>query len=436
MAFNHQAYNAIYLESAHAGDPPPNDAEKYEVEIEAAAVDVGEKYWKVIGVHHLKPNENWGNHHVYLEALDEDGNRVLNPIVWVGWTWDGRRPNESAPPVPVDKPDTEPGGNIAIGKNQIVSVWINGRKPDASDKSDRVVGIRTTHPDEPLPDGTLHNTWGHHSFYVVFQETVKSGKAKNKAKSVIFGRVIGGKGQTVRLLRQNNPIAAATLDASETFRFENLAAGSYTLLVQGTGIRRGNLEVDGKNGLEVNLAMPAPEESVIHGVVANGMGHTIILGKGGVVIARQTLPPDGKYEFANLPRGVYDLAIWDTNIKVANIDVDGHNTRTVNLEIPEEEPKTDKSIPHYVLLGPPQSRARRLTYFVAMDFVLHFSLEVGFSVETARLARRVTAMGDGITTDTLEALRQSGSEVEHLTGNPSEIESILTQRIQNEQAFG
>jgi hypothetical protein len=76
--------------------------------------------------------------------------------------------------VPLDKPDSEPAGNIAMFKGQIVSVWMNGLAGDATDKSDRLENIHTNHPDEPLPDGELWNTIGHHSFYVIFQRTRKT----------------------------------------------------------------------------------------------------------------------------------------------------------------------------------------------------------------------------------------------------------------------
>jgi hypothetical protein len=112
----------------------------------------------------MLPDENRGNHHIYLEALDESGQRVQGPCGWAGWSWEGRRADEPANPVPLDKPDSEPAGNIAMFKGQIVSIWMNGLAGDATDKSDRLENIHTNHPDEPLPDGELWNTIGHHSF--------------------------------------------------------------------------------------------------------------------------------------------------------------------------------------------------------------------------------------------------------------------------------
>ncbi|RME48727.1 MAG: carboxypeptidase regulatory-like domain-containing protein [Caldilineae bacterium] len=436
MAFNHQTYNDTYLENARAGKDPINDAaQKYGVRIEPAEVAAGETYWKVIGVHHLLPMENWSNHHVYLEVLDENGNRVRNPIAWVGWTWENRRPEEPANPVPIDKPDFEPGGNIAINKEQVVSVWVAGLAANATDKSDRVTGIRTTHPDEPLEDGTLHNTWGHHSFYVVFQKTVKPAEAEH-AQSVIHGQLTNGEGRTIQLWRQDTLVAAQTLDATTLFRFENLRAGTYTLKVKGTSVRRTGLQVDGQNSLQVNLAMPAAQESVIHGVVKHGLGHTILLGKGNVVVDRQTIPPNGRFRFKNLPAGVYDVAVWNTNARASNIEVDGKSKRHVTLDASETPPATGKTLSHYVLFGPPKAHGRRLNLFAALDYLLHFSLTAGFSVETAKQAQRVTIIGEGVSAADIQSIRDSGAQVEHLTGDSADIEATLSRRIQEGRSFG
>ncbi|MFN8459184.1 MAG: hypothetical protein U0401_31800 [Anaerolineae bacterium] len=173
MPLNHKNYNARFVQNARSSAEPLNADAKFGVRIIKAEVAEGETYWKLIGVHHLLPEENASKHNIYIEALDEQGNRLRNPMAWVGWTWEGRRPNERADPVPLDKPDTETGGDIAIHFGQKASVWIKGLNRDANDKSDRVENLHTAHPDEPLPDGRLLNTLGHHSFYLVFQRTRK-----------------------------------------------------------------------------------------------------------------------------------------------------------------------------------------------------------------------------------------------------------------------
>lgn len=201
-------------------------------------------------------------------------------------------------------------------------------------------------------------------------------------------------------------------------------------------MRRGGLQLDGANSLEVNLAMPAPQSSAIHGVVTDGLGYTIILGKGTAVIDRQTLPPDGSFRFENLPAAVYDLAVWGTPVKAPQIEVDGDNERVVNLEVTDQPAGQEKSIGHYVLFGPAGSRGRRTNLFIAMDYLLHFSLPAGFSVDVAGQARRVTIIGEGVTADRIAALRRGGTKVEHLSGDSYKLEATLARRIKKGRAFG
>jgi hypothetical protein len=153
MPFNHQSYNQIYLKNIQAGGAPINDAAAYGVRVVEANVPPGTPYWRIIGLHHLLPAENVGMHNIFLEALDENGRRVRNPIAWGGWTWENRQPNERANPVALDKPDYETAGNIAMFFGQKVSVWINGRQPNATDPTDKVENLHTAHPDEQGPAG-------------------------------------------------------------------------------------------------------------------------------------------------------------------------------------------------------------------------------------------------------------------------------------------
>ena len=175
MGLPHQEYIAKFLAALKQTGRPFDDAgERFGVRIEPAAVAAGEVYWRLIGLHHLTPEENQWNHNVYVEALDEAGKRIAAPPAWAGWTWEGRQPDEVARPQPLDKGENEPAGNIPLGRGQKVAVWIAGSSQDAADKSDRVANLHTYHPDEPPVDGRLLNSVGHHSFYVAFQRTKKA----------------------------------------------------------------------------------------------------------------------------------------------------------------------------------------------------------------------------------------------------------------------
>jgi hypothetical protein len=146
--FNHQFYLSKFIADYNAGRFSNNSVAT--VERTAASGP----HYRVIGIHHLTGNENRGNHNLYLDVVDSTGKRRPERVEW---GWQGQRPNEKANPVILDKPPYEPGGNISIGKGQIVWAQVLGQP------SDRVSGVTTI-----LPDEGPHNTIGHHSHYVVF----------------------------------------------------------------------------------------------------------------------------------------------------------------------------------------------------------------------------------------------------------------------------
>ena len=82
-----------------------------------------------------------------------------------------------APPRAFDKPDNEPAANVEMYGGQIVWVELGGDDVP----SERVAGMHTAHADEPGPGGENWNSYGHHSFYVVFQRTV-AGRSRRASR--------------------------------------------------------------------------------------------------------------------------------------------------------------------------------------------------------------------------------------------------------------
>ena len=111
--------------------------------------------WKILGIHHLTPSENQGNHNVYIEVLCKQWARNLNQVVH--WTWEGRTINQNAPDIWAgQKPENELV-NIPLNLGMVVSVWTNS--------GEKVSGLSSNHPDE-----APGNKIGHHSFFICFQE--------------------------------------------------------------------------------------------------------------------------------------------------------------------------------------------------------------------------------------------------------------------------
>lgn len=310
---------------------PINDATAYGVQIQEASLAQGETYWRVIRVHHLTPEENHGNHHIYLDALDEAGNRIAGAQARV--TWEGGQQT-----VTIDKPAGEPGANFPMWKWQICAVTMLGLP------SDQVTNLHTGHPDEPPGMG---NTLFHHSFQVDFQRSVKG-------------------------------------------------------------------------------AAPAPEQSVISGAVTNGAGRTLLLLRNGEVIADLRLGQEGAFSFSNLAAGSYVLSIEGTDVQSATIELDGQNSVTVNLTVPEAPP-SGKLLAKYVLFGLPASPRTAVFLALAQGYLLREQPAFGFSEAEAVQAGQVIILGElqDISQATEDALIAAGCTARRIQGTPEEILAAL-----------
>lgn len=143
----------------------------YDVYLEEAVPSSNGVCWKLMSATHLLPSENLGRHNVYVSVVDDMGNRVTDANLRIGWSWEGRRDDEPAPPLPLDKRDGEPPGNLPLfSPGMKASVWITGD----GNPSDKVVNLHTNHPDELGPGGEVWNSVGHHSFNLIFQRVKKA----------------------------------------------------------------------------------------------------------------------------------------------------------------------------------------------------------------------------------------------------------------------
>lgn len=141
-----------------------NQAAQYGVTIQAAPETAAA--WRAVSVRRLTPAQNGSSHNVFVKVLQPNGDRDRNPNLRIGWTWEGRRPNEDAPPVKLDKSDhNERGhGDVPISTmSQKIAVWIQGDGLN----SDRVAGMHTNFPYDEGPG----NTRGHYSYEVIFQRS-------------------------------------------------------------------------------------------------------------------------------------------------------------------------------------------------------------------------------------------------------------------------
>lgn len=166
-----------------AGDPGPtrrrgqaNEAQAYGVRMEPCPVEPGQAFWKVEQVRHLPPQENRGRHLLFVDCVDEAGDRVVGAEVRVAWGEEGRllALAEGAGPL---------GMEVPLAKGLEYAVEMVGLP------SERVAGLHTDHPDEPAPDLPLGNARYHHSFAVRFRRATvpETPREKRLPHYVLFG---------------------------------------------------------------------------------------------------------------------------------------------------------------------------------------------------------------------------------------------------------
>jgi len=151
--FDHTFYTRKWIAAAKNGFLPNNDAASYGVTVEKAT-QPSEYYWRVIGVRHLTGFENNGNHHIYCDVLDTNGNRANGARLHIS----------TSHTAIIDKPENEPGTNFPMWSDRPVSVRVDWPVNGLAVPSDVVSGMHFGWPDEDQG-----NTWGHHSFFCVFQ---------------------------------------------------------------------------------------------------------------------------------------------------------------------------------------------------------------------------------------------------------------------------
>jgi len=400
-----------------------NDAASYGVQIQPANAKPGALYWQAVRIHHLTPQENGGNHHIYLDVLDPalggaPGGRVEGARLRV--TWDG---GEQI--VTVDKPASEPGTNFPMWKWQVCAVECLGLAEQEL-PSDRVTGMHTGHPDE-----ATGNTLFHHSFHVTYLKVQAAEQVYTD--SVIYGVIHNGSGQTALLLLGEQEVARKTLGVDETFRFAELGAGEYVIAVEGTDFRSAPTRVNGRDQVQLNLTLTL-RESTISGRVTNGAGKTVVLLKETVEVATQVVAADETYRFTGLEAGTYRVVIAGTQVTSEPLNLTGANAATVDLVAPAP----GKSITHYVLFGPSDRPRTRANLVLAHDFVLAFTPVFGFNAEEAGAASSVTIIGspEEVSADTEKRLVDGGATVQRIAGTAGEVAAALAARIKVGRAFG
>ncbi|MCA1554778.1 MAG: carboxypeptidase-like regulatory domain-containing protein, partial [Chloroflexi bacterium] len=208
------------------------DITQYGASIVRANIAPGTRYWKIIDAYHLSGQQNKGNHNIFVDMLNADGSR-RNGAQCTMYVGDKQFTNT------IDKPANEPGTNFPIYRGPRYDVDAVGMP------SDKAVGFSTDYPDEEAG-----NTNGHHSYMVIFQETVASGGAQ---VGIVSGVVNNGAGMSVNL--SGNVSRTAPVAGDGTFTFTGVVPGTYNVSVVGTSVATSVVVTAGQTA-NVTLTLP------------------------------------------------------------------------------------------------------------------------------------------------------------------------------------
>ena len=114
---------------------------------------------------------------------------------------------------------------------------------------------------------------------------------------------------------------SATTDAQGRYRFDSLPAGVYALRVMGTNLSY-TLSCDGQTPINLDVTMPPvvppPPQGVIRGVVRDAAGvpqpGRQLMFRGAALTRLVTTDAEGRYQFDNLPQGMYTLSVLGTSL--------------------------------------------------------------------------------------------------------------------------
>lgn len=146
---------------------------------------------------------------------------------------------------------------------------------------------------------------------------------------------------------------------------------------------------------------------------------------------------DGLYSFTNVPVGTYSFEL--STVGVINPALNITANQTVTFDYPAAPPApARKVLKHYLLFGPGTQAGTMTNLILALDYIVHFTPTVGFSVEEAFNAERVTIVGgaNAVSAQDEQRLRDGGSKVARLQATDSyALENLFQQLLASGSPF-
>lgn len=146
---------------------------------------------------------------------------------------------------------------------------------------------------------------------------------------------------------------------------------------------------------------------------------------------------DGLYSFTGVPVGTYTLELAGAGVINPALNVVANQTITFDYPVATPAP-AKKVFKHYLLFGPGTQPGTMTNLILALDYIVHYGPVVGFSVDEAFNAERVTIVGgvSAVTAQDEQRLRDGGSRVARLQGADSyALENLFQQLLASGSPF-
>lgn len=123
------------------------------------------------------------------------------------------------------------------------------------------------------------------------------------------------------------------------------------------GTRSGNTLFHHSFQIEFEEVIEETEESIIHGLVSNGVGLTLRLVADNEILGEGTIPRSGSYRFKSIPAGDCVLQIIDPDsgdlvVESQIVELDGSNEIELDLDVPEA-PAASEPVPEAPVASEP-----------------------------------------------------------------------------------
>lgn len=146
---------------------------------------------------------------------------------------------------------------------------------------------------------------------------------------------------------------------------------------------------------------------------------------------------DGLYSFTNVPVGSYTLELAGVGVINPALNITANQSVTFDYP-PPAPPPAKKVFKHYLLFGPGTQPGTMTNLILALDYIVHFAPVVGFSIDEALNAERVTIVGgtSAVSVQDEQRLRDGGARVARLQAADSyALENLFQQLLASGSPF-